>query len=179
MAGYALMLVSLLFHGSMAGFWVLTIGFMCANFGQYGYYLIMMIAILNTVEYNEYKHGARDEAIIASLRPFLTKMSSAVIVLITTVTYILFGVTTYTNQISSLESSATAGTINEAEKLAAIDQVVSAVNSSQTTGLLLVMVLLSAVLMGISYYLYVCHYTLDETEYERICSELDARHGRS
>ena len=179
MAGYAMMLASLLFQTSMTGFWVLTIGFMCANFGQYGYYLIMMIAILNTVEYNEYKHGARDEAIIASLRPFLTKMSSAVIVLITTVTYILFGVTTYTNQISSLESSATAGTINEAEKLAAIDQVVSAVNSSQTTGLLLVMVLLSAVLMGISYYLYVRHYTLDETEYERICSELDARHGRS
>ncbi len=174
--GYVMMLASLLFHASMTGFWILTIGYMCAGFGQYGYYLIMMIAILNTVEYNEYRHGTRDEAIIASLRPFITKMSSAVVILVTTLVYVLFGVTAYTNQISSLESAATAGTIGEAEKLASIDQVIAAVSRSQTTGLLFVMVLLSAVLMGISYVIYVRNYKLDEAEYERICRELEVRH---
>ena len=61
---------------------------MISNLGQYCFYLVMMISILNTVEYNEYKRGVRDEAIIASLRPFLTKM--ALIVLVTTL-YLAFG----------------------------------------------------------------------------------------
>ena len=174
-AGYAMMLISLALGTSMAGFWVLTIGYMLAGFGQYGFYLIMMIAILNTVEYNEYRFGTRDEAIIASLRPFLTKMGSAIIVLVTSITYLLFGVTSYTNQISSLESAATAGTIGEAEKLSAIDQITAAVSGSQTTGLLFVMVLLSGILLVISYLLYRKHYRLDEAEYERICQELKTR----
>ena len=174
-AGYAMMLVSALFTGSMTGFWILTIGFMFASFGQYGYYLIMMIAILNTVEYNEYKHGTRDEAIIASLRPFLTKMSSAFVIMITSLTYITFGVTAITNQISSLENSAASGAITETEKLASIDSLLSTVQSGQTSGLLWVMVIISAVLMVISYFIYIRKYTLDEAEYDRICKELAER----
>ena len=48
----------------MPEFWVITVGFLIANFGQYGLNLVMMVSIVNTVEYNEYKHGVRDEAII-------------------------------------------------------------------------------------------------------------------
>lgn len=69
----------------------------------------MMISILNTVEYNEYKFGTRDEAVIASLRPFITKLASALIAVLTSATYLLFDVTSYTNQISSLERSAPRG----------------------------------------------------------------------
>ncbi len=169
--GYGMMLVSQLLQG-MAGFWVLTIGYMLSGLGQYGYYLIMMIAILNTVEYNEYKHGTRDEAIIASLRPFFTKMGSAVVVLITSLTYMLFNVTKYTNEISALETEATAGSITEAQKLDSIEALLSSVTKGQTGSLLFVMVLLSAVLMIVSYLLYIRHYKLDEAEYDRICREL-------
>ena len=70
---------------------------MLSNFGQYGFYLVMMISILNTVEYNEYKTGNRDEAIISSLRPFLTKLGGAIIVLITNLSYIIFKVTDLSN----------------------------------------------------------------------------------
>ena len=42
-------------------FWLVTIANMLANFGQYGFYLIMMISIINTVEYNQYLHGSRQE----------------------------------------------------------------------------------------------------------------------
>ena len=172
-SGYLLMLVAGLSLGTgTAGFWVLTIGYMLASFGQYGYYLIMMISILNTVEYNEYKHGTRDEAIIASLRPFLTKLGSALIVVITSVSYMLFGVTEYTNQISSLENQASAGTITEDAKLAAIDSVTASVGSGAKTGLLITMVCLSAVLFLVSYVLYRKFYKIDEAEYDRICKEL-------
>ena len=172
--GYVLMLVSRFISGDF-GFWVLVIGYMLSNFGQYCYYLIMMISIINTVEYNEYKTGNRDEAVIASVRPFLTKMSSALIVVITSVSYMLFGVTDYTNQISDLESAAASGTMTELEKITSIHQVISGVSSGQTWGLLLCMTVIPCVLMLISYFLYQKKYTLDESEYDRICKEINAK----
>ncbi len=174
--GYAVMLLSgLLMPTSMVKFWIFTGGFMFGMFGQYGYYLIMMISILNTVEYNEYRFGTRDEAVIASLRPFLTKLASALVVLVTTGTYLIFGVTNYTNQISDLESQAAAGTITEAAKLDAIDGVISSATTLQTRGLLLVLTLGSWVLLLLSYVLYVKKYKIDEDEYDRICKELEKR----
>lgn len=173
--GYVMMLVSGFFGVSMAGFWVLTIGYMLASLGQYGYYLIMMISILNTVEYNEYKFGTRDEAIIASLRPFLTKMSSALVVVITSVSYMLFGVTEFTNQISSYENAAARNAITESEKMDAIDSVISTVTGRQTMGMLMIMVILSALFMVASYLIYKKKYTINEAEYDRMCRELAER----
>ena len=170
LVGFALMLLSKVIPG--AGFLLVTAGYMLSNFGLYSYYLIMMISIINTVEYNELMTGERDEAIIASVRPFVTKMASAIIVMITTVSYILSDVTSYTNMISDLESTAASGTITEAEKLASIQEVVSKADDGQKLILLLCMTILPCVLMLLSNYLYQKKYKLDEDEYERICKEL-------
>jgi len=172
--GYVLMVLSRFVPAGIA-FWVLVTGYMLSNFGQYCYYLVMMISIINTVEYNEYKTGNRDEAIIASVRPFFTKMSSALIVVITSVSYMLFGVTDITNQISDFERAAASGAITEVTKLSSIQAVMSSVQTGQTMGLLICMTVLPCVLMLISYFLYQKKYTLDEEEYERICKELAAK----
>ena len=176
--GYVLMLVSgFLMNGSGLRFAVLTMGYMLSNFGQYGFYLVMMISIINTVEYNEYKHGTREEAIIASIRPFFTKMGSALVVVITSVSYVIFNVTNYTNQISDFESAAASNLITETEKLSSIEAVIAGVQSSQSNGLLLCMVVIPFVLMFISYLLYRKHYILDEEEYDRICQVIAERKG--
>ena len=100
LAAYALMIAAgVLMPSSMIKFWAITLCYMFSNLGQYAYYLVMMISIINTVEYNEYKNGTRDEAIIASLRPFLTKLSSALVILLTSLSYLAFGVTDITNKI--------------------------------------------------------------------------------
>ncbi len=171
--GFALMILSRIIPS--VGFFLLTIGYMISNFGLYSYYLIMMISIINTVEYNEYKTGERNEAIIASARPLITKMSSALVVMMTTITYMIFGVTNYTNQISDLESAAAAGTITDVEKLAAIENVIKGVDQGQTLGLLILMVVVPYGMMLLSNFLYQKKYILDEAEYERICKELEAR----
>lgn len=180
-AGYVLMLSSLLIPSSgMVGFWPLLIGYMLSNFGQYCYYLIMMISIMNTVEYNAYKFGTREEGIITSLRPFITKMGSALIVAVTSATYLLFGVTDYTNRISDLEQQCARGLITEPEKLSAISAVIfgaadgsgTGVSAGQGMGLLLTMTLLPWALMLLSYFLYQKKYKLDEEEYDRICAAL-------
>ncbi len=176
MAGYALMLVSGFLPGTGSlKFGGIVIGYMCSNFGQYCYYLIMMISIINTVEYNELKFGTRDEAVIASIRPFITKMGSALIVALTSASYIIFGVTNYTNQISDLEQQCSQGLITEADKLTKIEAVIQSVSGNQGTGLLVFMIVLPAILMFLSYILYIKKYKLDETVYKEICDELAAR----
>ena len=147
---------------------------MIAQLGMNCYYVIMMLSIINTVEYNELKNGTRDEAIVASIRPFFTKFGSAVCVLLTTVTYLIFGITDTTNQISSLEQAANAGAITEATKLQQIDAVISSVSTAQSHGLLLVMCLIPLLMMVSAYILYKKHYILDEEEYDRIVAELAA-----
>jgi len=159
-------------------FLILTIGYMLANFGQYGFYLILMISVINTVEYTEYLHGTRDEGIITSLRPFLTKLASALTVVIASGTYLLTGVTRYTNEISTLENAAASGHITEAEKLSTIHELLRGVSHGQSLGLLLVMTVLPAVLLVLSYFMYLRRYKLDEPEYGRICEELRERRAQ-
>ena len=177
--GFAVMFAAgMLLPNTNLKFALLTVGYMLSNFGLYSYYLVMMISIINTVEYNEYKTGSRDEAIIASVRPFVTKFAGAAVAAITSFCYIIFGVTEYTNQISALEQACTQKLITESEKLQQIAQVLAGVQKSQSTGLLVFITLIPAALMLISYFLYKKHYKLDEEEYQRICSEIEERKAK-
>lgn len=155
--------------------WMITVGYMFANFGQYSFYLIMMISILNTVEYNEFTHGSRDEAIIASLRPFLTKMASAFIALITYVCYMLFGVLDCTNKISELEQMTSMGEISESAKLEQIGGIIAGVQDGQKLGLLFCITVVPFIFMFVSYVLYKKHYKLDEDYYDSICAQIQER----
>ena len=173
--GYMTMLLAGLFMpgGMMLKFYIMTVGYMLANFGQYGFYLVMMISIINTVEYNEHKHGKRAEAIISSLRPFLTKLGSALCVALTSATYLIFKVTGITNGISAAENTAAMDATFNKEQ--AIGNLLSNVQKSQSTGLLLAMTLVPLAFMLAAFFLYRAKYKLDEPEYERICQELENR----
>ncbi|MBR4769123.1 MAG: MFS transporter [Lachnospiraceae bacterium] len=157
------------------GFIVLTIGYMIVNLGLYGFYLIMMISIVNTVEYNQLKTGHRNEAIITSMRPLLTKMGSAIVVALTSLTYLIFQVTEKTNQISSFEQQAELGNITDSARMEGINGVIASVGSNQTTGLLLAMIIIPLVFGLASYFLYQRFYKLDEKTYDDICRQLDEK----
>ncbi len=184
--GYALMLIAFLFVSKGAvtlgaydlKFLLVTVGYMFANFGQYGFYLIMMISVMNTVEYNELQRGTRDEGIITSLRPFITKLASALNVAIAYLAYLIFDTLRFTNGIADLETQANEQLITEASKNEQIAQLLKDVQPSQSGGLLLVMTVLPFLLMLISYLLYKKHYSLDEPEYDRICRELEEKKGQ-
>ena len=173
--GSAVELVGGLFMAAdMMSFYVLTVGYMLVNLGLYGFYLIMMISIINTVEYNQLITGHRNEAIITSMRPLLTKMGSAIVVALTSLTYLIFRVTEKTNAIADFEQQAQIGTISDAARMEGIHQVIETVDPGQTTGLLLAMVILPLVFGFVSYLLYQKHYKLDEKTYEDICRQLKA-----
>jgi melibiose permease/lactose/raffinose/galactose permease len=179
-AGYVVMLLpgvvmptgAAFLAGLDVKFLLITLGYMMANFGQYGFYLIMMISIMNTVEYNEYRRGVRDEGIVGSLRPFITKLASAVNAAVAYITYLIFRVLTITNGIAGYEQLTNQGEMTSEAKADAITNLLSNVHPGQSLGLLLVMTILPLVLMFLSFVLYKKRYKLDEDEYERICSEL-------
>ncbi len=156
-------------------FILLTIGYMIVNLGLYGFYLIMMISIINTVEYNQLITGHRNEAIITSMRPLLTKMGSAIVVALTSLTYLIFHVTEKTNAIAHFEQQAQLGAITDTARMEGIKEVINGVHAGQTTGLMLAMVLIPLVFGFISYLLYQKHYKLDEKTYEDICAQLEAK----
>ena len=156
-------------------FIVITIGYMLVNLGLYGFYLIMMISIVNTVEYNQLKTGHRNEAIITSMRPLLTKMGSALVVALTSLTYLLFHVTEKTNQISAFEQQAELKQITDATRMEGIRNVIAGVSPAQTNGLLMAMVIIPLVFGFISYLLYQKNYKLDEKTYEDVCRQLEEK----
>ena len=172
--GCVLMLVSgLIMPAVMAAFWTLTIGYMLLAFGLYGFHLILMISIFNTVEYNELKKGCRREGIITSIRPFITKLGCALVVVITSLCYLLFRVTDFTNKIANLEQAANQNLITTETKNAEIAQVIQNVGKGQSVGMLLFMVFVPLVLLLASYLLYKRFYKLDEDKYAEILSELE------
>jgi len=72
--------------------------------GQAIFYMVIIVNMTNTIEYNEYKTGERNEAIVFSLRPFVAKFSSAVEGLIVTLVLVLSGVYMMSQNVSALES---------------------------------------------------------------------------
>lgn len=71
--------------------------------GQAIFYMVVIVNMTNTIEYNEYKTGDRNEAIVFSLRPFVAKMSSAIQGLIVTLVLVASGVYVMSQNVSALE----------------------------------------------------------------------------
>lgn len=144
------------------------------GFGQ-GFYMIMVISIANTVEYNEYKTGKRDEGLIFSLRPFTAKLSSALVQGLVAVVYIAAGVLNYTNRISSLENDTAKGAIDEAAKLAGINEIIKGVSDGSKTILLVCMCIIPAVFICVAMFIYKKKFILDDKTYKNIVEEIARR----
>lgn len=72
--------------------------------GQAIFYMVIIVDMTNTIEYNEYKTGDRNEAIVFSLRPFVAKLSSALEGLIVTLVLVASGVYVMSQNVAELEN---------------------------------------------------------------------------
>ena len=146
-----------------------------AFLGQTLVYLIMIIGIANTVEYNEWKTGRREEGIVFSVRPFITKLGTALVQLLVLVIYLAVGVRAVTNQISDLENAASQGLITIAEKTERIGAVLASVPSGKSAALLVCMTVIPAALLLAAYFIYRVKYTITEESYEAMVRDIEAR----
>lgn len=86
-----------------------TIGLLCAfcilvSGGQSLFYMTCIINMTNCVEYNDYKYGERNEAVVSTLRPFMAKFAAAMHTLIVTMVLAISGTFLLSQSISTLET---------------------------------------------------------------------------
>ena len=75
--------------------------------GQAIIQLLKLVLLADTIEYGQWKLGTRNESIIFSLNPFITKLASAIQAGIFAFTLAASGLNRYSNEISALEKSTT------------------------------------------------------------------------
>ena len=71
--------------------------------GQAWYYMACIINMTNCVEYNEYKRGERNEAVVSTLRPFMAKFADALKYAVVTIVLVASTVYGLSQNISTME----------------------------------------------------------------------------
>ncbi|MDR3262939.1 MAG: glycoside-pentoside-hexuronide (GPH):cation symporter [Clostridiales bacterium] len=145
------------------------------GYGQCILYLSMTLALVNTIEYNEWKTGSRNESVIFSIRPFMAKLGSALSQLVITLVLLIVGVTVYTNKISDIETDASKNLITGTVKTEKISEVIAGVPDGVKIGLLICMTLIPLILLASAYTIYRTKYKIDEKKFDEMVAEIKAR----
>ena len=77
---------------------------MMVSAGQSLFYMSCIINMANCVEYNDYKYGERNEAVVSTMRPFMAKFAAAMHTLIVTLVLAVSGTFLLSQSISTLET---------------------------------------------------------------------------
>jgi len=91
--------------------------------GQAIFYMVIIVNMTNTIEYNQYRTGRRNEAVIFSLRPFVAKFSSALQQGLVTLVLVVSGIFILSQNISQLEAQK-----NVYDQLSSSEQITYAAN---------------------------------------------------
>ena len=158
----------------IAKFALLTITYTLAGWGS-GFYMIMVINMANTVEYNEYKTGKREEGLIFSLRPLTAKLGSALMQGVVSIVFIISGVLTVTNAISDLENQQASNLITPDAKLDGINNIIAGVSQQSKMILLVCMCLIPAVFLTVALIIYKKKCILNEKKMEEMVAEIERR----
>ena len=157
-----------------AKFILIAVAYTFIGYGA-GFYMIMVINMANTVEYNEWKYGQRNESLIFSLRPFTAKLSSALTQALVIGVYAVASITTYTNAISNIENEASKNLITNKVKMEKITDIINKVSLQDRQILVSCMCIIPIVFMIVALIIYKKKCTLSETRLAEMVRETEAR----
>lgn len=157
-----------------AKFILIAVAYALIGYGA-GFYMIMVINMANTVEYNEWKYGQRNESLIFSLRPFTAKLSSALTQALVIGVYAVASITTYTNAISDVENEASKNLITNKVKMEKITGIIKEVSLQDRQILVSCMCIIPIVFMFVALIIYKKKCTLSETRLAEMVKETEAR----
>lgn len=157
-----------------AKFILIALAYTIIGYGA-GFYMIMVINMANTVEYNEWKYGQRNESLIFSLRPFTAKLSSALTQALVIGVYAVASITTYTNAISNIENEASKNLITNKVKMEKITDIINQVSLQDRQILVSCMCIIPIVFMIVALIIYKKKCTLSETRLAEMVRETEAR----
>lgn len=156
-------------------FYALCAAGFVVGIGQGIFYMVITINIANTVEYNEWKTGKRNEGLIFSIRPFTTKLGSAIQQLVVMVVYLTLNVTQTTNAISEAEKNAKIDpeVFTEAVKLDVIKDAIAMVPADTTMYMRAAMTFIPVVLLVGAFFVLRKKCTIDEKKYAQMLEDID------
>ncbi|MDL2252567.1 glycoside-pentoside-hexuronide (GPH):cation symporter [Ruminococcaceae bacterium OttesenSCG-928-I18] len=140
--------------------------------GQALIQLLNYVMLADTIEYGQWKLGTRNESIVYSLNPFITKLASAVQVGILSLTMIVSGLNPYSEQISELDHNTS---LSRAEVLQKGNEIVASIPEQSTAIMRIFMLMVPLCLIVGCYLIFRTKYKLDEATYEKIIRELEER----
>ena len=82
-------------------------------FGLNLFFVVLVVMTANVIEYNQWKTGQRNESIIFSVRPFMTKLGAAIQQGIVTLVIVVSGVFVYSQKVAELEIQKSQGVIGD------------------------------------------------------------------
>ena len=143
--------------------------------GQGVFYMAMLIMLTNTIEYDEWKTGERNDAVTFSVRPFMVKLSGAIQYGIVSLSLVVCGLYSITEQISDIKLQVNQGIIDAAEETNKIADLLKTATSGQMLGLSLAMTIVPIILLLASYIIIKKKYIIDEKLYDQMVAEIQAR----
>lgn len=84
--------------------WIFVVAAVFISAGQSLFYMASIVNMTNCVEYNDYKRGERNEAVISTLRPFIVKLADAMKAGIVVIVLLASGIYGMSQSISGLEA---------------------------------------------------------------------------
>ena len=132
------------------GFVLLCIFGVLIFVGQGVFYMAQLVMLTNTIEYDEWKTGERNDAVTFSVRPFMVKLAGAIQYLVVSLTLVVCGLYDITQQVGKVEQQISQGANKEMSVLL-IEQLLGKATSTQMIGLTGAMTLLPVIFYIVSY----------------------------
>ena len=121
------------------------------------------------------KTGERNDAVTFSVRPFMVKLSGAIQYGIVSLSLVVCGLYSITEQISNIKLDVNAGLISPSEEITKIEELLKTANSGQMLGLSLAMTIVPIILLLASYVIIKKKYIIDEKLYDQMILEIQQR----
>ena len=137
--------------------------------------MAMLVMLTNTIEYDEWNTGERNDAVTFSVRPFMVKLSSAIQTGIVAATLGICGLLTYTDKIGDLEVLKGQKKIEEAALIEQANEILSQASSTQEFLLSIAMTIIPVLMFVATYFIINKKYIIDEDFYEKMTKEIAER----
>ena len=174
--GYiAFFIVANLNIDSMLCFTLLCIFGVLVFGGQGMFYMAMLIMLTNTIEYDEWQTGERNEAVTFSVRPFMVKLSGAIQTGIVSLTLLACGLYNLTEDIGQLEINKGQGAITDTQLIQDANAILNQATSNQEFLLSIAMTLIPVLMFIATYFIIKKKYIIDEEMYEKMTKEIEER----
>ena len=157
---------------------LIPIGFLIFS-GQGIFYVTIMVMLSNTVEYNQWKTGQRNESIIYSLRPLTAKLAASIQSGVVYLFLLVSGIFSVTSQISSLENDRNNGLLTEVEVVDLANDIINQFQIDNTWGLTIFksgMIVIPVILFVAAYWILNHRAQIDEKTYNNILKDLKSKH---